>query len=229
MWVKICANTNLQDAALAAELGADAVGFVFVPSKRRVTAEQVAAITPGLPSSLEKVGVFHSQDAEEVISAVHAAGVTTVQLHASFDLALVEKIIAAFEGRVKVIQTVRCEVGGESATFEDTLAEVLQQPSVWAVLLDAAKAGVSGGLGVTFDWDNVAPMVQHAYARATELCGEDLPKLIVAGGLNQENVAEAIAKLQPWGVDVASGVEASPGVKDPARLRAFINTARASR
>jgi phosphoribosylanthranilate isomerase len=89
------------------------------------------------------------------------------------------------------------------------------------VLIDAAKSGASGGLGVAFDWAHVAEIVRRVIGAR-----EPRPRVILAGGLNAENVAQAIEALQPWGVDVASGVEASPGKKDPARLRAFVNAAR---
>src|SRR5277367_1331317 len=95
MWVKICANTNLQDALLAAELGADAVGFVFAPSKRQVTAEQVAAITPELPSSVCKVGVFATKDAAEIVAAVERAGLNAVQLHGAPDAELLRELSEA--------------------------------------------------------------------------------------------------------------------------------------
>jgi phosphoribosylanthranilate isomerase len=90
MWVKICGNTNLKDAALAAELGADAVGFVFAASKRQVTAAQVAAITACLPAVVERVGVFDSQDAEVIATTAYAAGLTAVQLHGGFDEPLLD-------------------------------------------------------------------------------------------------------------------------------------------
>jgi phosphoribosylanthranilate isomerase len=87
MWIKICANTNLEDAKLAAELGADALGFVFAPSPRRVTSAEVAKITPHLPSAVERVGVFHAVDAYEIARAAHEAGLTAVQLHSGVCIA----------------------------------------------------------------------------------------------------------------------------------------------
>src|SRR5271168_3048324 len=102
MWIKICANTNLADARLAADLGADALGFVFAPSKRQVTVAQVAAITPHLPATVETVAVLISHDAEEIIDLVHSTGVTGVQLHGDLDLALVRALYAAFGDRVAI-------------------------------------------------------------------------------------------------------------------------------
>ena len=232
MFVKICANTNLADAQLAAELGADAAGFVFAPSKRQVTADQVAAITPHLPDNLLTVGVFATADAQEIISAVRASGLRGVQLHTSPNARLAEDLNRTFEGQVQIIQTVSYAIDAADRTaaddaFSGALKIALQTPAVSAVLLDAAWGSASGGLGVAFDWEHVAALVRRAYDEAgANTLG--LPKLIVAGGLRAENVAEAIAVLRPWGVDVASGVEASPGRKDPERLRAFLAAARRS-
>jgi len=225
MWVKICANTSLKDALLAVDAGADAVGFVFAPSKRRVTAEQVAEIVEGLPDGVEKVGVFDTDDPYEVEHFVACSGLTVAQLHGAFDQEKVQLLSREFGGELKIIQTVVYEVEAKDREaadrrFEEMLGAVFAEPAVWAVLLDAAKSGRSGGLGVTYDWARVAEIVQRAVGTR-----EPRPRVILAGGLRQENVAEAIAALQPWGVDVASGVEASPGVKDAGRLRGFIEAA----
>jgi phosphoribosylanthranilate isomerase len=219
MFVKICANTNLEDALLAAELGADAVGFVFAPSKRRVTAEQVAEITRELPAGLLKVGVFTSTDAEEILRAASIAGLTGVQLHREFDPALLDAIDAGSGGTLRVFQVIDVppEMGAEE--LRRSLAAVLQHPSVVAALLDASHGGVSGGTGNRFDWERSAEVV-----RSVQKHGQ----VIVAGGLHAENVGEAVAVFSPWGVDVASGVEAHPGKKDPERLRAFLAAARSA-
>jgi phosphoribosylanthranilate isomerase len=232
MFIKICANTNLADAQLAAELGADAVGFVFAPSKRQVTGAQVAAITPHLPSQVAAVGVFATTDAQEIIAAVRVAGLTGVQLHHELRPDLVSELNAAFEGRVQLIQLVPYPVdaadqAAADAQFETALRAALARPELSALLVDAARAGVSGGLGAAFDWNHVAVLVRRVYAAAAS-SEHDLPKLIVAGGLHAENVGAAIAALQPWGVDVASGVESQPGKKDPERLRAFLAAVRRS-
>jgi phosphoribosylanthranilate isomerase len=226
MFIKICANTNLEDARLAIELGADAVGFVFVPSKRRVTSEQVSEIVQGLPDGVEKVGVFATDDPFEVEHYVACARLTIAQLHRGFDADFVKALSDEFGGELKIIQTVAYAVdAADRATadkaFESTLRAAFAEPAVWAVLLDAAKSGTSGGLGVAFDWTHVAELVARASAGM-----EPKPRVLLAGGLNADNVAEAIATLRPWGVDVASGVEALPGKKDPQRLRAFIVAAR---
>jgi phosphoribosylanthranilate isomerase len=229
MFIKICANTNLEDALLAAELGADAVGFVFAPSRRRMLPAQVAAITPHLPGSVLTVGVFATNEADEIIRTVRETGLQGVQLHNDTKPELIEKLNDAFEGRVQLIQTVPFNVhAGDNAGFSAALTRTLTVPGLRAVLVDAARRGRSGGLGMAFDWELAAKEIRLACHAAAVACGRDLPPLIVAGGLHSRNVAAAIDVLEPWGVDVASGVEAEPGRKDPVRLRKFIAAARGS-
>jgi phosphoribosylanthranilate isomerase len=231
MFIKICANTNLADAQLAAELGADAVGFVFAPSRRRMNASQVAAITPHLPGTVLTVGVFATTDAGEIIQAVREARLQAVQLHNDLNPDLIARLNDAFEGHVRIIQTVPFNVhSGDNAGFSAALARTLTTPGLWAVLVDAARRGKSGGLGMAFDWELAAQEIRLGCSTAAATAsGPDLPPLIVAGGLHSRNVAAAIDTLEPWGVDVASGVEAEPGRKDPQRLRRFISAARGSK
>jgi phosphoribosylanthranilate isomerase len=223
MWIKICANTNLDDAQLAAELGADAVGFVFAPSARRVTSAEVAKITPHLPTSVERVGVFHALDAYEIARAAHEAGLSAVQLHSGVDFALLHRLHKLFAGQVSLIQTVHWEVdtdGGSAAIVAAELRRIAADGLVDHVLIDSKVGAAIGGTGVSFNWDEARAIFEEA---APEL------KLIVAGGLRAENVAEAIQELNPWGVDVASGVESVPGRKSPEKLAAFIKKARESK
>jgi phosphoribosylanthranilate isomerase len=219
MWIKICANTNLEDARLAVELGADAVGFVFAESKRRVNAEQVGAITRELPTSVEQVGVFTITDADEILRAAKMAGLTAVQLHSEFDPKLVEMIEAGSGGTVRVFQVIDVAEDTDGLELGTKLTEALLHPYIEAALLDASHGGTSGGTGKTFNWDGTAEIVRQVTA-------ETGGKVIVAGGLRAENVGEAINAFLPWGVDVASGVEAVPGKKDAAKLREFIAAAR---
>jgi phosphoribosylanthranilate isomerase len=223
MWIKICANTNLDDAQLAAELGADAVGFVFAPSARRVTSAEVAKITPHLPTSVERVGVFHALDAYEIARAAHEAGLTAVQLHSGVDFALLHRLHKLFAGQVSLIQTVHWEVGtegGSAAIVAAELRKIAADGLVDHVLVDSKVGAATGGTGVSFDWEAARAIFDEA---APEL------KLIVAGGLRSENVSEAIQGLNPWGVDVASGVEDVPGRKSPEKLAVFIKKARESK
>jgi phosphoribosylanthranilate isomerase len=219
MWVKICANTNVEDALLAVEAGADAVGFVFAQSKRRVTPQQVAEISRQLPAGLEKVGVFPTTDAAEIVEAAAKAGLTCVQLHSEFDLQLIDAIEVKSGGELKMLQVLDVPENADLVELRKTLRSALLHPSVWAVLLDASHGGASGGTGKPFDWKRVASIVG-------EVQSETGGKVIVAGGLRVENVGDAIARFCPWGVDVASGVEMSPGKKDAAKVQAFIAAAR---
>ena len=223
MWIKICANTNLDDAQLAAEIGADALGFVFAPSKRQVTAAQVATITPHLPHTVERVGVFHTQDANEIAGIAQQAGLTAIQLHGGSNPALAEELQRRFEGRISLIQTIHWQVdadGSSAATVSHQLAQLNADGVIDRVLIDSKVGQATGGTGITFNWDEARSALTQSAGRL---------KLIVAGGLRAENVAEAIHRLNPWGVDVASGVEAAPGKKDPERLAAFIKNARESK
>lgn len=221
MFIKICANTTLEDALLAAELGADAVGFVFAKSKRQVTAEQVAAITSHLPEIVSKVGVFTSTDADEILRAASVAGLTAVQLHSTFDPELVNAIKAGSAGMLRVIQVVDVTEETTADELRASLTAALNHSYVAAALIDASHGGSSGGTGKRFDWERTAQVVRQIEAKPHWM-------VLVAGGLNPENVAQAIATFAPSGVDVASGVEAFPGKKDPAKLKAFIEAARNS-
>jgi phosphoribosylanthranilate isomerase len=223
MWIKICANTNLEDAQLAAEMGADALGFVFAPSKRRVTAAQIANLTPHLPGTVERVGVFSTQDANEIAGIAEQVGLTAIQLHGGSNPALSEELQRRFEGRISLIQTIHWQVdtdGSSAATVSHQLAQLNADGVIDRVLIDSKVGQATGGTGVTFNWDEAHSLLAQSSGRL---------KLIIAGGLRPENVTEAIHRLNPWGVDVASGVEAEPGKKDSEKLAAFIRNARESK
>jgi len=214
LWIKICANTSLADAQLAAEAGADAVGFVFAPSPRRVTPELTAQIVSELPAALEKIGVFVDAGFEEIAAAVEAAGLTGVQLHFDAQAALAARLRERFGPKLRILGVVHFD-----ARAGKRVAAIARDEHIDALLLDSRTAAAVGGTGVAFDWDA---------ARGLILDADGPMKFIAAGGLTPGNVAEAIATLRPWGVDVVSGVEAAPGRKDPAKVRAFIERARAA-
>lgn len=219
MWIKICANTNLEDARLAAELGADAVGFVFAESARQVTAAQVAEIVLRLPDSVEKIGVFSSRDANEIAGIVRETGLTGIQLHGGFDLELARRLHTELGGSVTTIQVLHWRVDpgvGDAAEIAHQLRVIAQEPAIDRVLVDAKTANASGGTGESFDWIAARRTLDDAPA----------PKLIAAGGLDPGNVARAVEALKPWGVDVASGVEESKGRKDRRKLKQFIEAVR---
>ena len=215
MWVKICANTNAEDALAAVEFGADAVGFVFAASSRQVTAAQVKAITPLLPVGVERVGVFYGGDADEIGAAATEAGLTAVQLHGGLDRELARQLRDKFS----IIQTLHWTLGEDeesAARLGDQLRQIAAEETDARILIDTKAGDASGGTGRSFDW-----------AKAREvLASEPALRIIVAGGLKPENIAEAIRQLKPWGVDVASGVESEPGKKDRLKLKAFIENAR---
>ncbi|HEY2038697.1 MAG TPA: phosphoribosylanthranilate isomerase [Edaphobacter sp.] len=220
-WVKICGNTSLEDAQLAVELGADALGFIFAESKRRITPAQAAAITSQLPKRVERAGVVYSRDADEIVAIVQEAGLSAVQLHGGMDLALVDRLHGRLGGEVSLIQTLHWVVGTDSSEkLRSELREIVAAGTVKRVLIDSRVGAAGGGTGVSFDW-------KAAHSFFEEAAAKDL-RIIVAGGLRPENVGEAIHQLKPWGVDVSSGVESSPGRKDPERLAAFLRNAKAA-
>ena len=212
IWVKICANTSLEDARGAAEAGANAVGFVFAPSPRRVTVEQVASIVPHLPMELEKIGVFVDATAEQISAAARACGLTGVQLHSGVYTDVAAELRERLGANIRIVRVLHFENGAE-----EQAGAMAADRNTDAVLVDSRTATAMGGTGLTFDWKR---------ARESLFGHGHTTKFIVAGGLTPDNVAEAIATLRPWGVDVASGVEAAPGRKDPAKVREFIAAAR---
>ena len=201
MWIKICANTNLEDAQLAADLGADAVGFVFAPSPRQVTAADVSRITPHLPENIECVGVFPALEAQQIAGIAQECGLHSVQLQGGVSLELIRQLDGIFNGQVRLIQTVHWQVDANAASTASVVAEQLRQIDADGlaarVLIDTKVGANLGGTGVTFDWDAARATLAEAGAGM---------KLIVAGGLRPDNVGDAIRRLKPWGVDVASGV-----------------------
>ena len=216
MWVKICGNTRLEDVVEAHRLGADAAGFIFAHGKRLVTAEAVRAITAAPPSSLDTFGVFTQTDASYILKTAEAAGITGLQLHGDFDVALVRALRPHVAQLLQVVPwwTDR-SAALQRETFRRTVDAVAASGSVDAVLIDSRTETASGGTGVSFDWDAVASALEGTPLR-----------VVVAGGLRPETVADAIAVLRPWGVDVSSGVEAAPGVKDHSALAAFLLAAK---
>lgn len=197
--VKVCGLTDPGEAAACAALGIWAVGLVFAQgSPRRVSLARAADIAAALPERTARVGVFVDADPARVVAAVDAAGLTHVQLHGAVE---VERIRAA-TGGLPVIEGVRVDGPASLARADASDAEM--------VLLDAAVPGAHGGTGTRFDWDLL------------EREGRPARPFGVAGGLRPGNVAEAVTRLRPHLVDVSSGVESSPGRKDPDRVAAFV-------
>lgn len=221
MWVKICGNTRLEDCQRGVELGVDALGFIFAHGKRLVTAEHVRGITTQLPSNVATYGVFTQSDPDFVANSATTAGLYGVQMHGTFDPVLASALRARFPRAEtpRVLQVVHWDVDAPAVEQQQwlggQLALLADSGLVDAVLIDSRTQQGSGGAGVTFDWAAAAPALQNA----------KLP-VIAAGGLRPENVADAVRALQPWGVDVSSGVERAPGVKDHAKIAGFVQSAR---
>lgn len=208
--VKICGNTNLSDARQAIEAGADLLGFIFyAKSPRHISVGDARSISRAVRGRAILVGVFVNEPADVVGAVLAEAELDLAQLHGDEDPATV----AALAGRgYKAMK--RAEIGGSGpdayVAAGPTLSHLPQ------LLLDADHATLFGGTGLRADASLAVRLSRHC-------------RLLLAGGLNPENVAEAIATVAPWGVDVASGVEASPGIKDPDKVRRFIAAARGAR
>lgn len=197
MFVKICGITNEDDALLAVALGADAVGFVFAASVRQIAVQKVYDITRRLPPEILTVGVFRDELPQRVIDMTLSAGLRAAQLHGH----------ETQEDVLAVAQHVRTVIKAVPAGSSD--AANAHHFGTKMILVDAPAPGS----GKVFDWSLVGEMPG----------GIDI---ILAGGLTPENVAAGIAQVNPWGVDVSSGVEASPGRKDPIKVKRFIEAAR---
>ena len=197
MFVKICGITSEEDALLAIAMGADAVGFVFAPSSRQLAPGRAADIVKRLPPEIMTVGVFRDDAPDRVVDIVQHSGLAAAQLHGHESAGDARWI----RERIRVV--IKAFPGGdrELRNVDAYGADI--------VLLDSA----SPGSGRVFDW-SLAEGAPSGH------------RLMLAGGLNEDNVGEAIRRVRPWGVDVSSGVESAPGVKDPRKLRAFINAAR---
>jgi phosphoribosylanthranilate isomerase len=200
--VKICGITSARDALAAVDAGADALGFMFYEaSPRRVTPEQSLEIIRELPPFVARVGVFVNPTADQVRAAISETGIDTLQFHGEetpeFCRQFGLRVIKAF--RVRDVLSLK------------RLADFRSE----AWLLDSFVEGKHGGTGAIFNWDLAAQAVKQG------------GRVILAGGLTPENVAEAVRRVRPYAVDVSSGVEFAPGRKDIAKVRAFIAAAKA--
>jgi phosphoribosylanthranilate isomerase len=199
VFVKICGITTEEDALLSVAMGADAVGFVFAPSTRQIAVDHARDISRRLPPEVLTVGVFRDEATQRVVDLCHRAGLRAAQLHG--------------QESPEVTAFVRVHVGLVIKAFPAGSAQ-LDRVAEWradAVIVDSP----SPGSGEVFDWSLAegAPVGR---------------RFILAGGLTPANVADAIERVHPWGVDVSTGVESSPGHKDPVKVRDFIRAARAA-
>ncbi len=199
MFVKICGITDVDDGLLAVALGADALGFVLAPSPRQIAPARIRDITARIPPEALTVGVFRNEAKERVVDIVHATGLRAAQLHGSESPSDTKWIAERVPTVIKAVVA-----GTADARHADEFG-------VTTVLVDAPRPG-SGEL---FDWT----------------LAEAMPiglRVILAGGLDASNVADAIEAVRPWGVDVSTGVEREPGRKDPTAMRMFIQNAKAA-
>ena len=198
--VKICGITNLEDALVAIDAGADALGFVFHPnSPRHVFPEQAAGIIRHLPPFIQTVGLFVDDSLDTVNQTADQCGLDVVQLHGDESAGYCDGV------RRRVIKVFRIK---DIASLDP-----MKEYRVSAFLLDAWSQVAHGGTGQTFNWE-VAACVAHS------------GRIILAGGLNPDNVAEAVRQVRPYGVDISSGVELSKGRKDSNKVREFIRKAK---
>ena len=208
--IKICGITTPEDAALAAAAGADGVGINFYAgSKRFVAPDKAKEIARAVPAGVAKVGVFVNSPVEKIQKLADEVPLDFVQLHGDEPAEMVGDLAP-----LEVIKAIRVE-GTSLAPVEEFLTACGFAPNLRGILLDAYSPSEYGGTGESLDW-------QALGQRKNQFGG--LP-LILAGGLTPENVASAIRQAQPDGVDVGSGVESSPGVKDAAQVQAFIEAA----
>lgn len=194
--VKICGITGAEDAQQAVALGADALGFVFWPgSPRLVAPERARAIIAGLPPFIARVGVFVNASHDEVAEVIRVTNIDVVQLHGD------ESVGAFADLGVRLLRSVEVDT-------DEAVAEATRLPSAILPLVDASNRQMRGGTGQRADWSRAAIVASSR-------------RIILAGGLDAANVGRAIAQVGPWAVDVSSGVEREPGVKDHDRLRDF--------
>jgi phosphoribosylanthranilate isomerase len=212
-WIKICGITNLEDARCAVDAGADALGFVFYEqSLRNVTPAIAREIVSKLPNRVEKVGVFANQYEDTICDLADGVVLSAVQLHGDNEDPRVADLLVKRCPDLKVF----ARVSMQHAT-PDGWAMMWNPNVVHAFLVDSSNSSQLGGTGKIFDWQNSRSKIE-VIAR--------LGRVVVAGGLTPENVAQSMRILKPWGVDVSSGVETRPGKKDPGKIKAFVAAVR---
>jgi len=196
--VKVCGITRVEDAKAAVDAGADAIGLVFYePSPRYVRIQQAREIAASVPAFVSVVALFVNADAEYVQDVLNSVRIDLLQFHGDEENDFCSQFQRPFIKAQRVRET------------SDVVASCVRFPDALAILLDSYKPGVPGGTGESFDW-SLIPKSQTK-------------PLILAGGLTPENVAPAIKQVQPFAVDVSGGVEQSKGIKDPAKIDAFLS------
>ena len=217
IWIKVCGTTNLEDAQAAVKAGADALGFVFADSPRKIERSKAREIIGQLPQGAEKIGVFVDEPCDRILEIAKETGLTGVQLHGDESPMDVGTLRKGGGQQMRIIKAIRLN----DPAAGSQLAIYGANRRLWpdAILLDSGTTGKRGGTGEKFKWEQWAGVAQQLSDRLS---------VIVAGGLTAENIGEALKSLSPWGVDVVSGLEQSPGKKDHDKVRAFIAAARAA-
>jgi phosphoribosylanthranilate isomerase len=203
--VKICGLRSVEHALTAVEAGAELLGFIFAPSRRQVGPAEVAAIASAVGRRASLVGVFVDEAPDRMETIARMCGLDALQLSGDED----ERVLRGLPAERVVIKTLRLK----GAPAEQGWLRADPSPRL-RLLVDAHVAGRYGGAGVVADWDQAASLARRR-------------EIVLAGGLTPDNVAEAIDRVRPWGVDVSSGVE-TDGVKDVAKIRAFVAAVRAA-
>jgi phosphoribosylanthranilate isomerase len=196
--IKFCGMTRVEDALAAARLGADAIGLIFASgSPRRIGADDADRIARVMPPFVSRVGLFLDQPADEVARTANAVALDLLQFHGREDAAFCRMFGKPY---IKVVPML---------DVDDVAAFAAGYPDAAGFLLDSHRAGAAGGTGQTFDWSRAVAALERP--------------ILLAGGLNPHNVHAAVTRVKPWAVDASSGIEASPGIKDHARMQAFID------
>ncbi len=196
--IKFCGMTRVDDALAAAQLGADAIGLIFAHgSPRRIDADDADRIARAMPPFVCRVGLFLDQHADAVARTVNAVALDLLQFHGREEAAFCRMFGKPY---IKVVPML---------DVDDVAAFAAGYPDAAGFLLDSLRAGAAGGTGQTFDWTRAVAAL-------------DRP-ILLAGGLNPQNVHAAVTSVKPWAVDASSGIETSPGIKDHARMRVFID------
>lgn len=202
--IKFCGLTRAEDAEQAVALGASFVGVIFAGGARMVTVDRAAQVFQNVPTTVRRVGVFADQSIEEVARVAAALRLWVVQLHGSTDPARIAALRTVFHGEIWPV--VRVDAGILPLSF----SECLRMGD--GVVLDAFVPGLLGGTGVVLPWAALSSQVRALRGAR---------RIVLAGGLRADNVGQAIAAIEPQIVDVSSGVESAPGIKDHERMRAF--------
>lgn len=210
MWIKVCGITDPENAAAVASCGVDAIGLNFFPGSKRFVADRASEVRGEIPQSVAAIGLFVNASVAAMRLAIETYALDAIQLHGDEPASVVEDLSPC-----PVYRAIRVSNGQIGATIERAVQELVSPQNLAGILIDAASLKGLGGTGEAIDWMELRDSMQPHW-----------PRLVLAGGLSPANVANAIKVVAPWGVDVASGVEQRPGVKDKQLVEKFVAAAR---